>query len=220
MACGALQNGSTKPLSLAPPGWSSHSSWSSRPPNSGPLWLRSQSNFGPISGAARLTRELYTMAGEACASCCCLRRTGCFWRLGCRYSFWELPSFFWLTPGPRPVGGVVFDTHTMFFGMIFALTGAQILAIGAFAKVYSYSERFLSNQRSLARWLRRIKLEDGLMLGLALISDRRRRVVLALLGVGGQRFRPFRSNASAYFLRDRGFSLACKPYFLHSLLAC
>jgi hypothetical protein len=74
-----------------------------------------------------------------------------------------------LALGPRPVGRIIFDTHTMFFGMIFALTGAQILAIGAFAKVYSYAERFSPNQRSLARWLRRVKLEDGLMVGAALI---------------------------------------------------
>jgi hypothetical protein len=74
-----------------------------------------------------------------------------------------------LVPGPRPIGRVIFDTHTMFFGMIFALTGAQILAIGAFAKIYSYAERFSPNQRSLSKWLRRVKLEDGLILGAVLI---------------------------------------------------
>jgi hypothetical protein len=75
----------------------------------------------------------------------------------------------WLVPGPRPVGRVTFDIHTMFFGMIFALTGAQILAIGGFAKVYSYAERFSPDQRSLARWLGKVKLEDGLIAGAALI---------------------------------------------------
>lgn len=74
-----------------------------------------------------------------------------------------------LAPAPRPVGRIIFDTHTMFFGMIFALLGAQILSIGAFAKVYSYAERFSPNQRSLARWLGRVKLEDGLILGASLI---------------------------------------------------
>jgi len=74
----------------------------------------------------------------------------------------------WLLPGPRVVGKAVLDVHTMLCGMVFTLTGAQIIAIGLFAKVFSYSERFTPNQRSLERWLRRVKLEHGLLLGVAL----------------------------------------------------
>jgi len=75
---------------------------------------------------------------------------------------------FWLFPGPRPVGQVIFDIHTMLFGMIFALLGVQIISIGMFAKVFSFAERFSPNQRSLERWLNRVKLEHGLMLGTGL----------------------------------------------------
>jgi len=75
----------------------------------------------------------------------------------------------WLAPGPRPIGRVIFDVHTMLFGMVFALLGAQIIAIGAFAKVYGYAERFSPDQRSLARLLGRVKLEHGLLLGFGLI---------------------------------------------------
>ena len=71
----------------------------------------------------------------------------------------------WLLPGERPVGKVVFDVHTMLFGMVFALLGVQITTIGTFVKVYSFAERFSPEQRSLARWLRRVKLEHGLLLG-------------------------------------------------------
>lgn len=74
----------------------------------------------------------------------------------------------WLLPGPQLLGKTVIDIHTMLFGMVFALTGAQIIAIGLFAKVYSYAERFSPHQRSLERWLRRVKLEQGLVLGVAL----------------------------------------------------
>src|SRR5439155_25479322 len=76
----------------------------------------------------------------------------------------------WLLPGPRPVGRTVIDVHTMLFGMVFTLTGTQIVAIGLFAKVYSYAERFAPQQRSLERWLRRVKLEQGLLLGTALTA--------------------------------------------------
>jgi len=72
---------------------------------------------------------------------------------------------FWLLPGPRQVGQTVIDVHTMLFGMVFALIGTQTIATGLFAKVYSYTERFSQNQRSLEGWLKRVKLEAGLVLG-------------------------------------------------------
>jgi hypothetical protein len=73
----------------------------------------------------------------------------------------------WLVPGPRLLGKTVIDVHTMLFGMVFALTGTQIISIGLFAKVFSYAERFSPSQHSLERWLRRVKLEQGLLVGAA-----------------------------------------------------
>ncbi|MGB9403411.1 MAG: glycosyltransferase family 2 protein [Candidatus Acidiferrales bacterium] len=76
---------------------------------------------------------------------------------------------FWLLPGPRHLNAhVALDIHSMIFGVIFALLGAQILSIGFFAKVFSYAERFDRNPISLKRALRRVKLEHGLLLGIAL----------------------------------------------------
>jgi len=73
---------------------------------------------------------------------------------------------FWLLPGPRAIShNVVLDVHTMIFGVIFTLLGAQILAIGAFAKVFSYAERFDRNTHSLKRVLKRVSLEKGLAVG-------------------------------------------------------
>jgi glycosyltransferase involved in cell wall biosynthesis len=75
----------------------------------------------------------------------------------------------WLLPGPRTIlHNIVLDVHTMIFGVIFTLTGAQILAIGAFAKVFSYVERFDRNTVSLKRILKRVTFESGLLLGGAL----------------------------------------------------
>lgn len=73
---------------------------------------------------------------------------------------------FWLLPGPRQISAhVVLDIHTMIFGVIFTLLGAQILSIGAFAKVFGYAERFDRRSVSLRRVLRRVTLESGLLLG-------------------------------------------------------
>src|SRR5436309_9132863 len=71
----------------------------------------------------------------------------------------------WLLPGERHVGKVVFDIHTMFFGMLFVLLGAQIVSIGLFAKIFSYSERFDHQGNSLEGALKRVTLEKGLILG-------------------------------------------------------
>lgn len=75
---------------------------------------------------------------------------------------------FWLLPGPREVGRLTLDVHTMLFGMMFALLGAEIVSIGLFAKVFSYAERFSNHQHSLELWLKRMRLEQGLAAGGAL----------------------------------------------------
>lgn len=73
---------------------------------------------------------------------------------------------FWLLPGPRSLApGVILDIHSMVFGVIFTLLGAQILSLGAFAKVFSYSARFDRSPVSVKRILRRITLEVGLLVG-------------------------------------------------------
>jgi glycosyltransferase involved in cell wall biosynthesis len=77
-----------------------------------------------------------------------------------------LAIVFWLLPGPRAITPrITLDIHTMIFGVIFTLMGAQILSIGAFAKVFSYAERFDRGTVSLKRVLRRVTLETGLLLG-------------------------------------------------------
>src|SRR5256886_1789709 len=77
---------------------------------------------------------------------------------------------FWLLPGPRQISAhVILDVHTMIFGMIFTLMGMQILSIGAFAKVFSYAERFDRGSVSLKRVLRKITLESGMAIGGGLV---------------------------------------------------
>ena len=81
----------------------------------------------------------------------------------------------WLAPGERRIGQVVLDIHTMLFGMIFTLLGVQVMSIGLFAKVFSYSERFDPHGHSLESWLKRITFEQGLIAGTG----------LAVLGLAG-----------------------------------
>jgi glycosyltransferase involved in cell wall biosynthesis len=89
---------------------------------------------------------------------------------GAAFMLFGLSLVFWLLPGPRALTPrITLDLHTMIFGVIFTLLGAQILSIGAFAKVFSYAERFdRSGTVSLKRLLKRVTLESGLLLGGAL----------------------------------------------------
>ena len=89
---------------------------------------------------------------------------------GAAFMLGGLLLVFWLLPGPRTLTSrITLDVHTMIFGVIFTLLGAQILSIGAFAKVFSYAERFdRSGTVSLKRALKRVTLESGLLLGGAL----------------------------------------------------
>lgn len=74
----------------------------------------------------------------------------------------------WSLLGPHQIGHVVFDIPAMVFGMIFTMLGVQITAIGLFAKVFSYTEKFDHSNLGLSRWLKRMSLESGLALGLTL----------------------------------------------------
>jgi hypothetical protein len=56
----------------------------------------------------------------------------------------------------------------MALGMMLALLGVHIISIGLFVKVFSYAEKFTRNQVSLARLLKHVRLEHGLLLGLTL----------------------------------------------------
>lgn len=86
---------------------------------------------------------------------------------GALFMLLGLVLVFWLLPGPRALTPrITLDLHTMIFGVIFTLLGAQILSIGAFAKVFSYAERFNHGGTvSLKRLLKRVTLESGLLLG-------------------------------------------------------
>ncbi len=77
-----------------------------------------------------------------------------------------LALVFWLLPGPRMLTSrITLDVHTMIFGVMFTLLGAQIISIGAFAKVFSYAERFDRKNVSLRRALTHVRFETGLLLG-------------------------------------------------------
>jgi glycosyltransferase involved in cell wall biosynthesis len=76
----------------------------------------------------------------------------------------------WLLPGPMFAGRVELDTNTMSLAIMLVLLGMHIFSIGLFVKVFCYTEKLARGQRTLVRWLKRLRLEHGLLLGAALTS--------------------------------------------------
>ena len=75
----------------------------------------------------------------------------------------------WLLPGPAFAGRVELDTKTMSLAIMLVLLGMHVFSIGLFVKVFCYTEKLARNQRNLVRWLKRLKLEHGLLLGASLL---------------------------------------------------
>jgi hypothetical protein len=74
----------------------------------------------------------------------------------------------WLLPGPALAGRVELDTRTLSLAIMLVLLGTHIFSIGLFVKVFCYTERLSRGQTGLVRWLRRLRLEHGLLLGAGL----------------------------------------------------
>jgi hypothetical protein len=81
----------------------------------------------------------------------------------------------WLLPGPRFAGRVGLNLNTISMAMMLAILGVHITSIGLFVKVFCYTEKFSRNHTALERWLKRVQLEHGLILGGA----------MALIGFAG-----------------------------------
>lgn len=80
----------------------------------------------------------------------------------------------WLLPGPRMIGAVRFDVHTMLGAAAMVLVGTQAIAFGVFAKIFAVTEGLLPLDARLEKAFEYVTLEVGLALG----------ALLGLLGCG------------------------------------
>ena len=87
-------------------------------------------------------------------------------------------AWVWLMPGPRRIGSVVFDVHTLAYGFGAMLVGFQLLAFAVFTKVFAITEGLLPEDPRLNRMFEYIKLETGLVVG----------ALFVVLGIAGSIF--------------------------------
>jgi glycosyltransferase involved in cell wall biosynthesis len=74
-----------------------------------------------------------------------------------------------LLPGPRRIGSIVFDVHTLLFAAMAILIGFQSVVFATFTKIFAISEGLLPEDPRLTRMFRYITLEVGLVVGVLLI---------------------------------------------------
>jgi hypothetical protein len=81
----------------------------------------------------------------------------------------------WLWPGPRRIGGVALDVHTMVYAAMMVLIGFHSISFAVFSKVFATQEGLRPPDPKFERLFRYITLEVGVVVGL----------VLLLMGFGG-----------------------------------
>jgi glycosyltransferase involved in cell wall biosynthesis len=96
----------------------------------------------------------------------------------------------WLLPGPRPVGKVVFDVHTLLYAAIAVLLGFQAISFAVFTKLFAISEGLHPPDVQLDRLFRYITLETGLLAGALLTISGLATSVYAVGLWGSQHFGP------------------------------
>jgi glycosyltransferase involved in cell wall biosynthesis len=75
-----------------------------------------------------------------------------------------------LLPGPRFIGSVGFDVHTLLFAAMAILIGFQSILFATFSKVFAITEGLLPEDPRLNKLFRVITLETGLVAGAVLVA--------------------------------------------------
>jgi hypothetical protein len=101
----------------------------------------------------------------------------------------------WLVPGPRRVGNVIFDVHTLLYAAFAVLLGVHAIAFAAFTKVFAVSEGLVPEDPRFRRLVRHVTLETGLVVGTVLMLLGMVASVLALGGWAETQFGPLNPQA-------------------------
>ena len=71
----------------------------------------------------------------------------------------------WLLPGPKTIGNVTFDVHTLMYAALAILIGFQSIVFAVFTKIFAISEGLFPEDPRLENLFRYISLEVGLLVG-------------------------------------------------------
>jgi hypothetical protein len=74
----------------------------------------------------------------------------------------------WLFPGPRTIGSITFDVHTLLYSAVAIFIGFQSISFAAFTKIFAINEGLLPPDSRLDKFFSIFTLERGLGIGGAL----------------------------------------------------
>jgi hypothetical protein len=75
----------------------------------------------------------------------------------------------WLLPGPRVVGGLRLDVHTLFYCAAAVIVGFQLVTFAVFSKILAVMTGLHPRKESVERFANSASLEAGLMVGGSLV---------------------------------------------------
>ena len=75
----------------------------------------------------------------------------------------------WLLPGPRHVGGIALNVHTMLYAAVGMLVGFQSVLFAILSKVFAMTAGLAPWTPNLRKLFRKITLETGLLAGGAMV---------------------------------------------------
>jgi len=76
-----------------------------------------------------------------------------------------LLSGLWLMPGPKTVGNVTFDIHTLLYAGLAVIVGFQAVLFATFTKIFAITEGLHPEDQRLNKLFQFINLERGLLVG-------------------------------------------------------
>jgi glycosyltransferase involved in cell wall biosynthesis len=93
-----------------------------------------------------------------------------------------------LETGPKHIGSVAFDIHTLLLAGFASLIGYQLVVFAVFTKVFAMQQGFHPPNPTYSAWFRAIKLEVGLVVGGLMLMAGVVGTVLAVLSWGAAGF--------------------------------
>ncbi|HVR36496.1 MAG TPA: glycosyltransferase family 2 protein [Methylomirabilota bacterium] len=117
----------------------------------------------------------------------------------------------WLLPGPRKIGDVTFDIHTLLYAALAVLIGFQAVLFAVFTRIFAVTEGLMPANAALERLFRIVRLETGLIVG----------VVLVVVGLAGSIHAVVTWEGTSFGPLDPGRTFrTIIPSFLSLALGC